>query len=99
MANMKRRPLTPLPVITNQTQLPYPSNQELDAAVARWNAYCPPFFVGLLEADIETDKTSKSKFVRSADGLRIYLRRGMKRIPRREIMRAYIAYSRKAAGL
>lgn len=88
-----------LPPIRSDAILPYPSDEELDAAVARWNAYCPKFFVGLLEADSETDKESKSKFVRSADGLRIYLRRGRRLIPRRDIMRAYIAYSKKAAGL
>lgn len=94
---MKRKLVNSLPPIKGE--LPPPSEQELDAAVARWNSYCPPFFIGLLEAVSETDKTSKSKFVRSADGLRIYLRRGRRLITRKEISAAYIAYVKKASGL
>lgn len=88
-----------LPRVRPDTVLPFPSEQELDAAVVRWNANCPKFFIGLLEATSETDKKSKSKFVRSADGLRIYLRRGHKRITRKQINDAYIAYTKKVSGL
>lgn len=96
---MTRQLKNTLPNIRADAKLPFPTEQELDAAVVRWDSNCPPFFVGLLSAANETDEKSKSRFVRSADGLRIYLRRGHKLITRKQILEAQIEYQKKVSGV
>lgn len=94
---MPRKPLgKPLPRANNIP--PAPSEQELDAAVARWNANCPPWAVGLMEAEPIEKKGGMSKFIFDRANRRYIVRKTGKVIPWSEVQKAFAEYQRKVSG-
>jgi hypothetical protein len=74
---IKGKPLPPVKDVTA------PDTQRLDELVALWDANCPPFYKGLLEAGSET-----SRFVYDKSTM-TYSIRGGRKLTRAEVKQVY----------
>jgi hypothetical protein len=74
---IKGKPLPPVEEVTP------PDTQRLDELVAMWNANCPKFYVGLLEAG-----RPNSRFVYDAPTL-TYRVKGGRKLTREEVSKVY----------
>jgi hypothetical protein len=84
----------PLPPVKDIAQ---PSEAEIDALVAKWDANCPPFFVGLMEAQLTTEPNPTAKFLYDKSRMQ-YIHRATGRVlTRNEINEAWIAYTDKVS--
>lgn len=81
---IKGKPLPPVKDITP------PDEQRIDELVAMWNANCPKFYVGLLEAG-----RSNSRFVYDAPTLTYRVQATGRKLTREEINKVYIETMRK----
>lgn len=85
----------PLPKVSEVVP---PSNEELDKVNARWDAFCPPYYRGLLDAQSVNAPNPTAAFLYDRANVR-YIHRKTKRVlTNREVLDAYIAYSRKMRG-
>jgi hypothetical protein len=85
----------PLPPVKEIIQ---PSQEELDKVNARWDAFAPLFYKGLLDAQNITTKNPTARFLYDKRKMRYIHRKTGRVITLHEIRQAYIAYSRKLAG-
>jgi hypothetical protein len=86
------RPLPPVEEITP------PDKAEIDAIVALWNANCPPFYAGLMEAQLTTDENPKSRFLYDKRTLKYTHRKTGRILDQKEISTAFLAFKNKMAG-
>ena len=75
-----------------------PVQSEIDAIVALWNANCPPFYVGLMEAQLATDANPTSRFLYDKRSLKYIHRKTGRVLDQKEINAAFLAFSNKMAG-
>jgi hypothetical protein len=75
-----------------------PTQQEIDGAVILWDANCPPYYVGLLDADSVTVKDSKKKFLYDKARLVYIVRKTGRELSRREVNQAFVEFNKKVSG-
>lgn len=85
----------PLPPVE---EIAPPSQQEQDAVIASWNANCPLFYVGLMEADSIDSKNSKARFLYDKLNLRYVHRKTGRVLTQHEVNRAFIVWTNKVSG-
>lgn len=71
-----------------------PSQEEEDKAIARWNANCPPFYRGLLEAQSINEPNPTAAFLYDRFNGHYVHRKTGRILTQREIRDAFIVYSR-----
>lgn len=93
---MPHKPLgKPLPKTPADYIPPLPTQDEVRVDIAHWNANCPPWAVGLLEAEPIENKGGKSKFVFDKTRNTYTVRRTGRVILRGDILKAFQEYQRK----
>lgn len=87
----------PLPKITDDFIPSPPDKARLDLLINTWNANCPPFYIGILEAGHIKDKKSKSKFAFDPNRGIYILRATGRVITQKELTKAFADYMDKVS--
>lgn len=82
----------PLP---KANEIATPSEEEVNKVIARWNANCPPFYVGLLEAQSINEKNPTARFLYDRAKMQYTHRKSGRVLSASEIRKAFIATSQK----
>jgi hypothetical protein len=86
----------PLPLPTDEDVSP-PTQAEIILLSKKWDANCPPFFVGLLDAQSTTDPNPTARFLYDKRKMQYIHRKTGRVITRKEIKEAFLYYIEKVA--
>jgi len=80
----------PLPPVID---VPPPTQDEINIIIAKWNANCPPAYVGLMEAQLITEPNPTAKFLYDKAKM-IYIHRKTGAVlTRKEVNEAFLYFS------
>lgn len=75
-----------------------PSQEEQDKVIALWNANCPPFYIGLMEAAPLGEKNTTARFLYDRVNLQYIHRKTRRVLSKREVGQAFVAWTKKVSG-
>lgn len=89
---IKGKPLPPVEEIAP------PSQEELDKVNAEWDANCPSFYRGLLDAQSINTSNPAARFLYDRARMKYIHRASGRVLTEKDLRDAYVAYNRKITG-